>query len=371
MHAPASGSAPNLDGVELRDRRRIVGGTPTAIQSVPWQVALTYSPQVASGSAFDRQFCGGTLVSPTLVVTAAHCVFDSGSFTPPDLYSVVSGRTVLSSTEGRESAVNTYIYWTDGQGQPLYDPRTNAWDVILMQLSEPAAGTPALLAGQDERELWAPGRAALISGWGTVKSGGQSSDQLLAAEVVVMPNADCSEPYGTVFQPTLSVCAGTALGERDTCQGDSGGPLVVQTATGEPRLAGDTQSGNGCASAYDPGIYGRVAEDPIRAAIQTAATDLTGESIVGSGGVAPSTLTPTQARENAWIYVEADCNHWRLCRSYGVGRCVQLGAAHRCKVNEGAKKRRVGRFRCDRKVLLSAAGGSIVRTGLKRWKCHL
>ena len=46
---------------------RIVGGHPAVRQSFPWQAAL-----VTSGN--NVPFCGATILSTRLVVTAAHCV---------------------------------------------------------------------------------------------------------------------------------------------------------------------------------------------------------------------------------------------------------------------------------------------------------
>jgi hypothetical protein len=62
---------------------RIVGGTETTITQWPWQTAIAFRPSVASGNGFQRQFCGGTLVTPIFVVTAAHCFYRHGGFTPP------------------------------------------------------------------------------------------------------------------------------------------------------------------------------------------------------------------------------------------------------------------------------------------------
>lgn len=64
------------------------------------------------------------------------------------------------------------------------------------------------------------------------------------------------------------VCAGIwPTGGIDTCQGDSGGPLVVPVAPGDYRLVGDTSWGDGCAEPNKPGVYGRLADDPMRSAL--------------------------------------------------------------------------------------------------------
>jgi Trypsin len=368
----------SVNGSQIRDPReprtvapRIVGGSPTSIGQMPWQVAVAHAPGVAPGNGYDRQFCGGSLVSPTLVVTAAHCLLDdSGRFLPPAAFSAISGRTRLSSTEGRESRLANYYLFTDAQGQPLYDPRNDAWDVVLLELAESARGSPIKIAGPDEAELWSTGRAAYVSGWGATAENGTYPDGLLSAEIAILRDGACTSTFGAGFDVATSFCAGTALGTRDTCSGDSGGPLVVPLATGGFRLAGDTSFGpEKCGSDF-PSAYGRLAADPIRSALRNAALDVTSQNIVGSGGRAPTVLTPGQAHENAWIYVEDDCIRWRPCRRYLASPCSALGDGYRCKVTEFAKNRRFGRFRCKQKVLITAASGSIERRGLGRWKCR-
>ena len=68
---------------------RIVGGTTTTIGEWPWQVAIAADPEFFGGNGFQRQFCGGTLVAPNVVLSAGHCfhdVFDdNGDFDNPDL----------------------------------------------------------------------------------------------------------------------------------------------------------------------------------------------------------------------------------------------------------------------------------------------
>ena len=65
-------------GGDAEDRSsRIVGGTETTIASWPWQTGIAIRPSILPGTGFERQFCGGSLVTPTFVITAAHCLFDN------------------------------------------------------------------------------------------------------------------------------------------------------------------------------------------------------------------------------------------------------------------------------------------------------
>ena len=136
---------------------RIVGGTETTITQWPWQTAIAFRPSVAAGNGFQRQFCGGTLLTPTFVVTAAHCFYRNGGFTSPDQYSVITGRTNLSSSAGQEIDFDTYFVPVDALGNPLFNPNEFAFDFVIVRLSVPSVSPTIQIAGPDERATWAAG----------------------------------------------------------------------------------------------------------------------------------------------------------------------------------------------------------------------
>jgi hypothetical protein len=291
---PAPTSQP--EGKRMTNQTRIVGGGTTTITEWPWQVAITADPEFFSGNGFQRQFCGGSLVAPTIVVSAAHCFFDvfkgvpGHDFDPPDLFAAITGRTQLSSSAGQEIEVGTYFVFVDGSGDPLYNPNTNDWDVVFAQLASPSPSsnsTPIQIAGADEAAFWAPGNEnAWATGWGTVSSGGSRSDTLREVNIDRIADSTCGSAtsYGGDFHPETMVCAGEIAGGQDTCQGDSGGPLVTPIGGGVFRLIGDTSWGIGCALANLPGVYGRVAEDPMCSALQEGIQGVAGVNVVGPGG---------------------------------------------------------------------------------------
>jgi Trypsin len=283
---------------------RIVGGNETTIEKWPWQTAIVSE---GAGSGFDRQFCGGSLVAPNVVLSAAHCFhenFSGGDFEDPDLFSVITGRTTLSSSDGEEIEVSDiFVAVNDGgtpiyesatdptpSGPDLYNPDTSEWDAVFLGLAANSSSTPIMIAGPTETALWEPGRTAWVTGWGTTFFGGPSSDTLREAEIHRISDAFCSSPtsYGSAFIPETMVCAGEELGGKDTCQGDSGGPLVVPMAGGGFRLVGDTSWGLGCALPNFPGVYGRIADDPMRTAIANGIQTAFGVNVLGAGGVPPA-----------------------------------------------------------------------------------
>jgi hypothetical protein len=123
------------------------------------------------------------------------------------------------------------------------------------------------VAGPDERSIWEPGDIMRIIGWGTTSSGGSTSDLLLEADVPIVTDPFCDSAYGN-FNPTIMVCAadppGTAPGTaHDTCQGDSGGPLLATDDARSYATVGVVSFGNGCANPSFPGVYARIADDPL------------------------------------------------------------------------------------------------------------
>jgi secreted trypsin-like serine protease len=305
---PATSGAAQTRG-DSSGGTRIVGGSTTTIEEWPWQVAIALHPS-EGGDGFDRQFCGGSLVAANIVITAAHCVYDNPNlsgqdandddFDNPANYSVITGRTTLSSSAGQEIAVaNTYypvaggVATPDSPGQPLYNPDTSEWDAVFLQLSSNSTSGTIKLAGPDERALWEAGDPAVATGWGTTVSpdpGGFSrSDTLREVDIHIISDSDCGSPlvYDGDFYPETMVCAGELSGGKDTCAGDSGGPLVVPNPAGGFRLVGDTSWGIGCGLPNNPGVYGRIADDPMRSALRNGILAVAGVDVVGSRDTDP------------------------------------------------------------------------------------
>lgn len=237
----------------------IVGGTPISITSAPWQVLLVdYDPaywSVEIGQAY-WPFCGGSIINPYWVVTAAHCVDDSSTW--PYLR-IAAG---VTTTNGISS--NTFIDVARVLVHEQWNSQTSENDVALLELSSPidltstsrrAIDLPTSVGG-----TWpSSGTNAYITGWGATSYEGNSSNALRGATIQVLasPGSGSCGSYGGSYAPASMLCAGVAGGGIDTCQGDSGGPLAI-LVDGKWTLGGITSWGNGCASAGFPGLYTRV-----------------------------------------------------------------------------------------------------------------
>src|SRR5262245_13403144 len=128
---------------------KVVGGHTTSISDYPWQVAVVDSPSVSTGNAHQRQFCGGSLITSRIVITAAHCVRNGPKTVDPSDVDVIVGRTTLSdSVEGAEIPVQDAAY------RSTYNPSTNANDVGYLVLASPSTQPPIKIAGADESALW-------------------------------------------------------------------------------------------------------------------------------------------------------------------------------------------------------------------------
>jgi secreted trypsin-like serine protease len=311
--ATAAAAEPALAQDSGSAQPRVIGGSAATVAQYPWQAAVVDDP--GSGNGFQRQFCGGSLVTSRIVITAAHCVEDGdpdcssvatcASSDPggdgtervdPNDVNVILGRTTLSSTEGVEHDVIDVDY------EAGYKPNTIENDVGYLVLASASAQTTIDIAGPEEAGVWAPGSYTEVSGWGATAedgAGSGGSDQLRAATAPIIADADCGSAgvYGSRFKPASMVCAGYLSGGVDTCYGDSGGPLQAPLEGGGYRLVGITSWGDGCAQPSAPGVYTRVAGDSLRDAVVAKLVSLevensvTHENVIGSGGQ-PRTSPP-------------------------------------------------------------------------------
>ncbi len=256
--APASASPPVAGEAVIGDKGtsvigpRIIGGSKAEAGSAPGIVALVRVGD-AYQSVFQRQYCAGTLLSDTWVLTAAHCVtFDGSAETlDPSAITVVGEAIDLDDPTLHETPVSGFYVYPDYKGNERF-----YHDIALIELAEPIGGPVAPLLGSSrEAQI---GKNIKVSGWGVVHIDGSGNEfydsELNEVEVPLISNDVCNAPIsyaGTVSDNQF--CAGFAAGGADSCQGDSGGPAYVYD--GELKQLGIVSSGNGCAEAEHYGIY--------------------------------------------------------------------------------------------------------------------
>jgi len=137
------------------------------------------------------------------------------------------------------------------------------YDLALVELDRPSTKRPLPIASSRHRNLWEPGKYVRALGWGSTAATSRARvTKLRQTDLPVQRDVTMSRAYGSRFSATTMVGAGPWRGGRDTCSGDSGGPLVA-AARGSWWLVGVTSWGDGCARAGKPGVYARVAQDPL------------------------------------------------------------------------------------------------------------
>ncbi|XP_049779169.1 uncharacterized protein LOC126176077 [Schistocerca cancellata] len=217
----------------------IVGGSNVSIELVPWQVSV----QIGGG-----HFCGGSIISKSWVLTAAHCL-ESMWFFEEDYF--CEEGNIFEDASSEESAnepadVNIEAYdspsdnitpsQSENKEPPQKAPGGNGMASLPLATSRPQAG-----------------ESVLVSGWGAMVEGGSATDFLRAATVQVVSLSKCRSCYFSEGLTSNMICAAVPSGGKDACQGDSGGPLVH----GE-NLVGVVSFGKGCARPNYPGVYADV-----------------------------------------------------------------------------------------------------------------
>jgi trypsin len=348
--APAGAGAQSGGAVQPK----IVGGSTASVSQYPWQAAVVYSTaQQPSRNPHQRQFCGGSLLTSRIVVTAAHCVVDTDpdcsatcpindpggdgtSRIDPNDLDVILGRSTLTDTgQGTEHAITAVMPRSNyddnyrGDGVPRYDV------AYLVLSSADTSQTPIKIAGTDEGALWDAGSPADISGWGSTSESGATVDTLRSATVGVVEDSTCGSAsiYGGDFDAATMLCAGYLSGGVDTCYGDSGGPLEAPLPSGGYRLVGITGWGDGCARADAPGVYTRVAGATMRLLIAEDVSTLDSlyglpaESIFGTDAQPPGAVAASASTSRAKSFKKCRRIHNRKKRRRCIKRVKARGRA--------------------------------------------
>ncbi|EQC33795.1 hypothetical protein SDRG_08478 [Saprolegnia diclina VS20] len=196
--------------------------------------------------------CGGSLISPTAVLTTAQCAYGDWA-----QYVSVGSHFLNGTSDGERIKVKTIV------SHPKFNMETMVYDYAILELENPSKVLPIEVSFEDDAAN-APGVTGVARGWGTTSLMSPQSNVLKEVGLKIWSNKDCQAAFTKLNDPSIPavatsmVCAGGVKGE-DTCQGDMGGPLTV-TKNGKDVLVGLTSWGVVCGEAGIPSVYARLSQ---------------------------------------------------------------------------------------------------------------
>jgi len=216
---------------------RIVNGDPAGAGKYRFMVAL-YSNE-APNPPEDHPVCGASLITPSIALTAAHCVVS--------IRAAEYGRYDVNDNNGVQFFSNL-----ERRSHPLFDVVSFDYDYALVKFPTDVQD-PFLM------QLWRTPElpeSMTVMGWGVTKFEGVQPDTLMEVNVSRFETGICRTNYESLYDITENMfCAADVNNGRDSCQGDSGGPIIIP---GRNVQLGMVSFGNGCGDPTFPGVYSRL-----------------------------------------------------------------------------------------------------------------
>jgi secreted trypsin-like serine protease len=227
----------------------VVGGTPAPAGTFP---SLAYVVDFQGAIVYQ---CTGTVVAPSLILTAGHCAENLQTGAP---FSASGYRIVIGSVEPLlpelpvSTVLATIVY-------PHLNGKADDGDVALLVLSTPTTAPPVKLASASFVKHLAGGTPATIAGWGRTSYGQTSpTEHLQSAGTAVQDGKWCKSAAPPFFARNEICTISPPSYSTGACEGDSGGPLLVSGPSGEPVEVGVTDHGYNKCSTRHPSVFASV-----------------------------------------------------------------------------------------------------------------
>ncbi|XP_055703815.1 brachyurin-like [Phlebotomus papatasi] len=221
---------------------RIVNGQPASTNQFPHQTTVFSTNNNSTGG-----FCGGSLISPIWVFSAAHCTRGFA------WYHIGVGS--INRLSQQQTQISNFVV-----EHAQYNPSNLNNDVCVIRLNQgfninAAVQFIRLPTRGESGQLWV-GERAYVSGFGRTTNTGPISNQLMFTNIRIITNAECAGVYGTSVIVASTICGrGWDFNAQSTCNGDSGGPLILRR-TGQTDLhigVVSFVSSAGCTSGHPSG----------------------------------------------------------------------------------------------------------------------
>lgn len=230
--------------------KRVVGGKKSSIEDFPYIVFLACSD---NDFQISQARCGGSILSPKYVLTAAHCIqlkIDKSS----NKCRVRAG-SVFANSGGTLHYVKNYTIPKDYRSEDVIGYGSH--DIAILELEEPIKfdrKTKMPIKMFEFGEKINHDEVAILSGWGQTTKDGPYPNELRSVRSKIVGKKQCLKYYyGGIHNDELCVFHPVRNEKHSACSGDSGGPLVIKD-----RLAG-VMTRSFCSETKKPDIYTKVA----------------------------------------------------------------------------------------------------------------
>uniref|UniRef100_A0A2H8TEC5 CLIP domain-containing serine protease n=2 Tax=Melanaphis sacchari TaxID=742174 RepID=A0A2H8TEC5_9HEMI len=253
-------------GISNVTRIRIIGGNPAELGAWPWMAALGYQGTNKNNRALQWR-CGGTLVTKTHVLTAAHCVYNinNARLTTVRLGELDLDPNVIDNARPLDVPVERIIIHEGYNGIKIVN------DIALLKLKNSVTFNeliqPICMPMTSNMKRIDMSRSLpFVAGWGTTVPTATYSvppvTTLMEVQVPITNSQECERVYSNEPASVIDdrvLCAGYPEGGKDSCRGDSGGPLMFPKGK-QFYLVGIVSYGyKKCGEPGYPGVYTKVA----------------------------------------------------------------------------------------------------------------